>query len=166
MLAMPYSPQADKSLLPATPPNFTPWYLISLVIIILLVVIGILGLTLIRPTMDNTQLISTLVGIALLAIPALLGFVKSAENGVAIQNYHVAVNSKMDELIATAKQLSQMQGIEAGRLLQTEATNKVASDTLAIVTAKDAVVVPVSPEKPVIIQRMIDHSKAWGQIFH
>jgi NADH:ubiquinone oxidoreductase subunit 2 (subunit N) len=153
---------------PAAKIDYTPWYLVSLVLIILTVVIAVLVLELIRPTADNTQLISTLVGIALLAIPALLGFVKSAENGAAIQVYHQAVNSKMDSWIFAAEELARLQGAEAGRLLQVQSSNKAATDALALVTAAGGLPAAVAPTSAPTsaVQMMIDHSEQWARIFH
>jgi hypothetical protein len=159
---------SDKGVPPvAVKIDYTPWYLVCLVVIVLLVVVAVLGLTLIRPTADNTQLISTVVGIALLAIPTLLGFVKSAENGAAISIYHQAVNSKMDAWIRAAEEVARLQGAEAGRILQTQVSDKATADAivLAAVGAKSAPAAAAAPPSPAV-QMMIDHSEQWARIFH
>lgn len=98
---------------PAVKVNYTPWYIACLIGIFAILVIGVLGITLIRPAADNTQLIGTFVSVGLLAIPALITLIKGAENGAAIQTYHEAVNSKMDAWIKAAEDVARLQ--EAAR---------------------------------------------------
>lgn len=92
----------------AQKPDYKLWYIVCLFGIIALVVITVLGLTLIRPNADNTSLIATVVGLAVLAVPALLTLIKGAENGAAIQVYHEAVNSKMDAWIKAAEEVARL----------------------------------------------------------
>lgn len=130
---------------PAVKPNYTPWYIACLIGVFAILVIGVLGITIIRPTEDNTQLIGTFVSIGLIAIPALITLIKSAENGEATRIYHEAVNSKMDAWIKAAEDVARSQEAARGQAVQDEQRKTI--DALA---QKPAVLLPagVAPVTP------------------
>ena len=65
--------------------------------------------------MDKTLIIVALIAALPPTLVALLGLRKSHENSKAIQEVHLTLNSRLDSLILTEKNLSKIQGIEEGR---------------------------------------------------
>ncbi len=77
-------------------------YFVAIVILSSLGVVGVLAVTLIRPSADNTSIIVTIIGFLTPSIGAMLaGMLKET---------HATVNGRMDELLNLTKKSSYAEG--------------------------------------------------------
>lgn len=100
----------------APPPPFKPptlAYIVLLVIMALIGIVAVLGITLARPHEDNTQLIATIVG---MLAPTTAVIVALVHNAAKIQEVHLTMNSRLDQLVAAKELVARSQGVEEGRL--------------------------------------------------
>jgi len=93
-------------------PNNTP-YIIAVVCMIALGVVGVIAITLLRPTDDNTILIGGLLGFIAPTTLSLLAFMKSQET-------HLSVNSRLEEFMRASASNARFQGIEEGRVRESD----------------------------------------------
>lgn len=70
-------------------------YVAAVVVLAICTVAGVVGITLLRPAMDNTTLISTVVGVT---APVILGLL-----ALILKENHLAVNSRLDQLLTTVR---------------------------------------------------------------
>lgn len=92
-------------------------YLGAVLFLATLAVIAILAVSLIRPTQDNTTLITAILSTVVPTIAAVLAFMKAQET-------HLSVNSRMDELLKRTSELSRVEGVAAGRVIGAAAANE------------------------------------------
>jgi hypothetical protein len=72
-------------------------------VIVCLTICCITAVVCLRPTMDNTQLITTMVGFATVSVTSLSAFLRGNANSRDIRQLHFAVNSRLTQLLqATA----------------------------------------------------------------
>lgn len=106
------------------PPSNVP-YLVAVVIMMLMGLGAVMGILLIRPGQDNTQLIATVVGMLVPTIAAILAFMKAQET-------HLSVNSRLDafmtEHAATADAKGFARGVEESKVQAAVAVAPVAVD--------------------------------------
>jgi hypothetical protein len=76
-------------------------------------IIGVLGITLVRPGEDNSQIIATLVG---MLTPTAGVIIVLIHNGAAIKEVHYSLNSRLTEYLELAKAASLAQGKEQMRI--------------------------------------------------
>lgn len=88
------------------PPSNTP-YLVAVVIMLLMTLGTVMGILLIRPGQDNTQLIATVVGMMVPTIAAILAFMKSQET-------HLSVNSRLDDFMTEHAARAKTEGLIQG----------------------------------------------------
>ena len=88
------------------PPSNIP-YLVAIVIMLLMALGSVMGILLIRPGQDNTQLIATVVGMMVPTIAAILAFMKSQET-------HLSVNSRLDAFMAEHAASADAKGFARG----------------------------------------------------
>lgn len=88
-------------------PNNVP-YIIAVVVMTSLGVVGVVAITVARPTSDNTALIGLVLGFLAPTTLSLLAFMKAQET-------HLSVNSRLDAFMANAKLAARAEGITEGR---------------------------------------------------
>ena len=88
-------------------------YLIAVIIMAILTTTTIIVLIMRRPDLDNTELITKVIGFSMPTTLSLLAYMKS-------QQTHLSVNSRLDDFIQNAQDSSLMRGIEQGRQLNRE----------------------------------------------
>lgn len=81
-------------------------YVVSVVVLCALTVIFVLGLTVIRPESDNTSVIAMVIAVVVPVATALLAG--------AVQQTHLAVNSRLGELLELTAKASKAEGELAG----------------------------------------------------
>jgi hypothetical protein len=84
-------------------------YLITVGFMAALGTIGILVLTKLRPTQDNTLIITMITGWLGTITGVILTFMKAQET-------HLSVNSRLDAFMASARQVGHLEGKEEGRI--------------------------------------------------
>jgi hypothetical protein len=95
--------------MPSAPPPPSNWpYLITVVLMAAFGVIGVLILTKLRPTQDNSVLITTVIGFLSTTTGVVLTFLKA-------QDTHDAVNGQLKKFLSTARQVSHFEGQAQGR---------------------------------------------------
>jgi len=77
-------------------------YVVAIIVLCSLTVIGIVGVVMIRPDRDNGPTINVLIGIT---APILIGLL-----GAAIQQVHLAVNSRLTQLLQLTAESSAAKG--------------------------------------------------------
>lgn len=82
-------------------------YLIAIAAVSIIGVIAAIVITVARPNTDNTLLIASIFGFLLPTLMALLALMKTQET-------HVAVNSRMDELLKITRTASRAEGVLEG----------------------------------------------------
>lgn len=97
--------EKEKLALPS--PNNTP-YLVAVLIMALIGVLGVVGVTYLRPGEDNTVLIGLVLGFLAPTTLSLLAFMKSQET-------HLSVNSRLDDFIRNAENAARGEGEKAGQ---------------------------------------------------
>jgi len=65
--------------------------------------------------MIETPIIVALIVACPPTLISLLSFIKSKQNSLAIQDVHLSINSRMDELLSAARSASKSEGVELGR---------------------------------------------------
>jgi hypothetical protein len=85
-------------------------YIVAVVIMSLFGVVGILVLTIMRPTQDNTTLIALIVGFLTPTTVSLLALMKAQET-------HLSVNSRLDQFVASEKDASHAEGVLIGQAM-------------------------------------------------
>jgi hypothetical protein len=83
-------------------------YLVTVAFMAALGTIGVLVVTALRPTQDNSMLITTIIGFLSTTTGVILTFLKTQET-------HLSVNSRLDAFMASARQVGHMEGAEEGR---------------------------------------------------
>lgn len=111
---------APETVVPS--PNNLP-YLVVISLMSFLAVIFVLGISYLRPTQDNGQMIATLLGFIATTTASVLAFMKAQET-------HLSVNSRLDAFMANAKIAAHAEGKAEGKLEGQEAANR-RSDQLA-----------------------------------
>lgn len=100
--------------MPAQPSTAVPasnWpYVFTGVLMAALGVIAILVLTSLRPTLDNSVLIATVIGFLSTTTGVIMTFMKAQET-------HLAVNSRLDAFMASARKVGHLEGEASGRVL-------------------------------------------------
>lgn len=81
-------------------------YVSAVIVLAVLTLVGVLSVLILRPMEDNAALIATIVSISAPTMIALIALI-TREN-------HLAVNSRLDEMIVAAKQVSRAEGIIEG----------------------------------------------------
>jgi hypothetical protein len=89
------------------PPNNLP-YVVAVVIMMGFGVVGVVAITVLRPTQDNTIIITTLLGFLAPTTLSLLAFMKAQET-------HLSVNSRLDDFMRTATYAAHAKGLMEGR---------------------------------------------------
>lgn len=133
-------------------------YVIAVVVMALLGVVFALGVTLIRPDKDNTQLITTIIGFLAVITTGILTFLKS-------DSTHTMVNSQLSQWKADFANLMRAQGAEEAvtkeqaRVAEMKAAAIQASGTAHLIAAitPAAVIVPSAvaqgtPAAPVVVK--------------
>lgn len=90
------------------PPSNWP-YALTGVLMACLGVIAILVLTSLRPTQDNSVLIATVIGFLSTTTGVIMTFMKAQET-------HLAVNSRLDAFMASARKVGHLEGEVSGRM--------------------------------------------------
>jgi hypothetical protein len=95
---------------PANPKPPSNWpYLIAVILMAAFGVIAVLILTKLRPTQDNSMLITTVIGFLSTTTGVILTFMKAADT-------HDAVNGQLRRFLDTARQVSHYEGQAQGRI--------------------------------------------------
>lgn len=89
-------------------------YLVAIVFMSALAVIAILGIELLRPTKDNTQLITSVMGMIVPTTAALLVLLRGNSTEQSVQEIHLAVNSRLSELLEQTAKSERAAGLAAG----------------------------------------------------
>jgi hypothetical protein len=98
------------------PPNNVP-YVVAVVVMMTLGVVGVVAVTIARPTTDNTLLIASILGFLAPTTLSLLAFMKSQET-------HLSVNSRLDAFMANARSAARAEGVNEGRTQGRESANQ------------------------------------------
>lgn len=83
-------------------------YLAVVALMSILAVGFVLGISFLRPTADNGQLITTILGFIATTTASVLAFMKAQET-------HLSVNSRLDEFMSNARLASHALGVTEGR---------------------------------------------------
>lgn len=97
-------------------------FVVSIVILCALTVIGVVIVQITRPDKDNTAIIATIVGVTSPILIALLG--------AAIQQVHLAVNSRLSQLLELTAAASKAKGVLAERDKNTASITEVHTETI------------------------------------
>jgi len=89
------------------PPNNLP-YVIAVVTMMAFGVIGVIAVAVLRPTQDNTLIVTTIIGFIAPTTLSLLAFMKAQET-------HLSVNSRLDAFMANATLAAHAKGLMEGR---------------------------------------------------
>lgn len=108
------------------PPSNVP-YLVAVVVMTLLMIVGILVISIMRPDKDNSIQITMIVGFTTTTTGAILAFMKSQET-------HLSVNSRLDGFIKQSSQIAHHEGHDEGVAAE-QARVPVAAPTLTPVVA-------------------------------
>ncbi len=81
-------------------------YVMSIVVLCIVTIAAIITVTIARPTVDNTGLIATIIGVTSPILVALLA--------AAVQQVHYAVNSRLSQLLELTATASRAEGQLAG----------------------------------------------------
>lgn len=114
--------EADRRQTIVAAPNNVP-YLAVVALMAILAVFFVLGISYLRPTTDNSQLIATILGFVTTTTAAVLAFMKAQET-------HLSVNSRLDAFMANAKLAARAEGITEGRQQGRDSAN-ARTDALA-----------------------------------
>jgi hypothetical protein len=90
------------------PPNNLP-YIVTVALMAMFAVASVVAVTLIRPTQDNSSLITTILGFIATTTASLLAFMKSQET-------HLSVNSRLDAFMRNAEMAAHIQGLAEGQV--------------------------------------------------
>jgi len=82
-------------------------FVVSTVVLAVLTVAAVVGITMARPDKDNTSVIATIVGVV---TPILVGLLAAA-----IQQVHLAVNSRLSQLLELTAAESKARGVASER---------------------------------------------------
>lgn len=91
----------------------TTLYVVSILVLCVLTVVFVLAISALRPTDDNTSLIVTVVGVIVPVIMALLAGAVQETSRVtagAVQEVHLAVNSRLTQLLELTAQAYEAKG--------------------------------------------------------
>lgn len=126
-------PKSEKHLIesPAQGSNTTAFVFGSTLAIAVVGAASIVAISVLRPKEDNTILITQVLGFLAPTAAALLALVKSTQTGTAVRELHLAVNSRLTQLLEQTAMASEAVG-EARAA--TAAAEKAAQ--LAVETAK------------------------------
>ena len=93
----------------AAPKEPSNWpYLIAVILMALFGTIAVLILTALRPTQDNSMLITTVIGFLSTTTGVILTFMKAADT-------HDSVNGQLKQFLSTARQVAHFEGQAQGR---------------------------------------------------
>lgn len=95
---------------PAVSSNTTAFIFGSILLIAAIGSAAIVAIVVLRPGEDNTALITSVVGFLAPTMAALLAFIKSVQTGAAVQELHLAVNSRLTELLEQTAKASKSEG--------------------------------------------------------
>lgn len=105
-------------------------YVMAIVIIAALTITGVVSLVVLRPTADNSQVITILVGLVTPIMVTLLGLIQR-EN-------HLAMNSRLDQVVTLTGDKMRAEGVIAGTAA---AESAPAHTSVAVVAAQTATTV-------------------------
>lgn len=88
--------------------------IVAVVVMASLTIIVIAGLEVLHPG-DNSVVIGHILTIAVPTTTALLALLNSKANTAKIQDIHLSINSRLDQLMVAEKALSHTQGVTEGR---------------------------------------------------
>jgi len=74
-------------------------YLLPICVLIGLGLVAIVAVSILRPSQDNSQIITTIIGLLTPTLVALIAAVKSIQNGQDIKELHIVVNSRLSQLL-------------------------------------------------------------------
>jgi hypothetical protein len=111
---------AQPTIQPPVVQNTAGMVLASVVIVTVVGAAAVVSIILLRPKEDNTLLIASVLGFLGPTAAALLALIKSAQTGAAVQDLHLAVNSRLTQLL----ELTAASSKSEGRLESDEAAKK------------------------------------------
>ena len=111
------------------PPNNLP-YVVAVVVMMGLGVVAVVIIVVLRPTQDNTLIITTLLGFLAPTTLSLLAFMKAQET-------HLSVNSRLDAFMKNATYAAHAKGLMEGRDYGQDSADQ-RTDALAAQAKEDA----------------------------
>jgi hypothetical protein len=108
MLILTFDDMTDMTAPKPIPPTNWP-YVVAGVLMAALGTIAVLVLSALRPSQDNSVLIATVIGFLSTTTGVIMTFMKAQET-------HLAVNSRLDAFMASARKVGHMEGREEGRV--------------------------------------------------
>lgn len=107
----------------------------------IVLMIAVVSITVLRPDKDNASLIVSLVGFSATIVAALLALLKSENNATAITELHLAVNTRLTELLKQTSLASVAEGKEKQEKKQITDLNAVSAQVLSGAEEKARVIV-------------------------
>jgi hypothetical protein len=107
----------SPSSIPVPPKSPITTYVVCAMIMSLLGTLAVMGVLLLRPDKDNTQLVTTILVSLAPTTAAIIGLIK-------IQEVHVIMNSRLDQLVLAKESVAKTEGRDEARAqaeAQTEA---------------------------------------------